>query len=134
MHKPSLIAASIFGASAVIIGAFAAHALKKILPADALQSVETAVRYQMYHAIVLLALCSAKTWISAKRIKHIYRLLVSGILCFSGSIYLLLFLKMNQVIGLSGLGIVTPIGGILLILAWVLIFIEAYNFKENSTK
>ena len=134
MHKPSLIAASIFGSSAVIIGAFAAHALKKILPAEALQSIETAVRYQMYHAIVLLALCSFKTWISDKSIKRIFSLLVSGILCFSGSIYLLLFLKTTHIIGLSGLGIVTPIGGILLILAWILLFIEAYNFKENSTK
>ena len=49
MHKPSLIAASIFGSTAVIIGAFAAHALKKILPAEALQTIEKDVRYQMYH-------------------------------------------------------------------------------------
>ncbi|MFM1829570.1 MAG: hypothetical protein RL624_1811 [Bacteroidota bacterium] len=134
MHKPSLIAASIFGSTAVIIGAFAAHALKKALPVDALQTIETAVRYQMYHAIVLLMLCLSNTWISAKSIKRIYRLLLSGILCFSGSIYLLIFLKSYQVIGLSGIGIITPIGGILLILAWILLLIEAYKFKENSSK
>ena len=94
MHKPSLIAASIFGSTAVIIGAFAAHALKKVLPVDALQTIETAVRYQMYHAIVLLMLCLSNTWISAKSIKRIYRLLLSGILCFSGSIYLLIYVNL----------------------------------------
>lgn len=134
MHKPSLIAASIFGSTAVIIGAFAAHALKKILPAEALQTIETAVRYQMYHALVLLALCSSKSWISAKSIKRIFSLLVSGILCFSGSIYLLIFLKSYHIIGLRGIGIITPIGGILLILAWILLFIEAYKYKEISAK
>ena len=134
MHKPSLIAASIFGSTAVIIGAFAAHALKKALPVDALQTIETAVRYQMYHAIVLLMLCLSNTWISAKSIKRIYRLLLSGILCFSGSIYLLIFLKSNQVIGLSGIGIITPIGGILLILAWIFLLIEGFKYKENTSK
>ena len=134
INKNIVITAALLAALTIIVGAFGAHGLKELISEKSLVSFETGVRYQMYHAIVLLMLCLSNTWISAKSIKRIYRLLLSGILCFSGSIYLLIFLKSYQVIGLSGIGIITPIGGILLIMAWILLLIEAYKFKENSSK
>lgn len=110
--KFSLILSSIYGLSAVIFGAFGAHALKDRLSPDQLLSWETGVRYQMYHALALLlmALLMDKGF-SLKPTVICFGL---GTLLFSGSIYLL-----SLGIGPRGvLGPITPIGGLVLILGW----------------
>jgi len=106
----------ILGAAAIILGAFGAHALKKVLTVDELNTFETGVKYQMYHALFLLFL-GMTALVDDKVKKKIFQLVVVGIIFFSGSIY---FLATKAITGIdfSPLGIITPIGGTLLIAAW----------------
>lgn len=123
MYKPALICGSIFALLSVIIGAFGAHYLKTIFSAEVLQSFETGVKYQFYHSLALLfvGLYSRE---KAPLIKVIALLFIGGIILFSGSIYLLCYLKSTLNIGLGGLGALTPIGGLLFISGWIALTIS----------
>ncbi|WP_179321247.1 DUF423 domain-containing protein [Winogradskyella helgolandensis] len=112
---------ALFGMLAVIFGAFGAHALKKILSADQLHSFEVGVKYQMYHAIVLLALglCAADVTSAT------YWCFTIGIILFSFSIYGLI-LSDAKGKKLRFLGPVTPIGGLLLVIGWLLVLVHAF--------
>ena len=112
MHK-NLTIASILGVLTIVLGAFGAHALKKTLTIDGLQSFETAVRYQMYHVIVLLFV-NTYTGISDKKKKQISWLFFLGILLFSGSIYVIQLTSVSA----KMIWFVTPLGGLLFILGW----------------
>jgi uncharacterized membrane protein YgdD (TMEM256/DUF423 family) len=129
MNNPARIAALIFGLLAIIFGAFGAHALQKVLTPAALSSFETGVRYQFYMAFFLLYL-GLETKFSAKRSRIIFWLTLSGTILFSGSIYLLVLLP---VVGLSFkmFGLLTPIGGTLLIAAWVVALLHFFSDRKN---
>ncbi|MGB1308547.1 MAG: DUF423 domain-containing protein [Oceanihabitans sp.] len=128
MNKKILITGSVFGIIAIILGAFAAHALKEMLPTTALQSFETGVRYQMYHAFLLLIIGSTSI-INEKSKKVIFYLVLTGVLCFSGSIYGLSTSSVTN-INFKSIALITPLGGVLLISAWSVLLI---NFlKVNS--
>ena len=129
MNKKILITASIFGLLAVIIGAFGAHALKKIITIEAQQTFETGVRYQMYHAILLLFV-GGTTYIQQKTKKVIYYLIVLGIILFSGSIYGLAT-NLLTTFDFKTIGFITPLGGLLLILAWGFLIV---NFLKMESK
>ncbi|SED17960.1 Uncharacterized membrane protein YgdD, TMEM256/DUF423 family [Tenacibaculum sp. MAR_2009_124] len=119
MNHTLLLFGSIFGMLAVLFGAFGAHALKKRLNADQLKSFETGVKYQMYHAIVLLIIGFNITNPS-------YFLGISfilGIFLFSFSIYGLV-LSDSKGKKLRFLGPITPIGGLFLIIGWVLLLVK----------
>jgi uncharacterized membrane protein YgdD (TMEM256/DUF423 family) len=116
MNKKITTTAAFLGMVAVILGAFGAHALKKVLTPEQLVSFETGVRYQMYQAFFLFFLATQND-ILEKTKKTIYRLNVFGILYFSGSIYLLSTTGITGV-NFKPIGFITPIGGLLLILAW----------------
>ena len=88
MSKKIITTATLLGMIAIILGAFGAHALKKVLSTEELVTFETGVRYQMYHALFLLFI-GLSTSLSEKSQKIIYYLTVSGVFLFSGSIYLL---------------------------------------------
>lgn len=108
-----ILTGAIFGAMSIIFGAFGAHALKNILSQDQLKNFETGVKYQMYHAIVLLVLgfnFEYATPIS-------FWFFSIGILFFSFSIY---GLVLSDAKGkkIKFLGPITPIGGLLLALGW----------------
>lgn len=120
MDKKILLTAAILGITAIILGAFGAHALKKVLTETQLQSFEIGVRYQMYHAFFLLFL-GIFTFLTEKERLVIFGLTLTGILFFSGSIYLL---ATNGITNLKTkwLGPITPIGGVLLISAWGYLF------------
>mgnify|MGYP000367283485 CR=1 FL=1 len=116
MDKKISITAACIGMIAIILGAFGAHALKKVLTPEQLISFETGVRYQMYQAFFLFFLATQND-IQEKTKKIIYRINLFGIVYFSGSIYLL------STTGITGIdfkpiGFITPIGGLLLIVAW----------------
>ncbi|WP_430411525.1 DUF423 domain-containing protein [Kordia sp.] len=130
MRKKILVTGAILGCLAVILGAFGAHALKKVLTIDQLNSFETGVRYQMYHALLLLFIGVAP-YISAKAQKLIYVFILWGIILFSGSIYLL---ATKDVTGfdISTIGIITPIGGTLLIVAWILMIVSFFKLKTDK--
>jgi uncharacterized membrane protein YgdD (TMEM256/DUF423 family) len=116
-----IITGSIFGLLAILLGAFGAHALKKILPEEQLKSFETGVKYQMYHAIVLLALGLNSEYSTSA----MYWCFTVGILFFSFSIYgLVLSSAKGKKIRL--LGPITPIGGLLLAAGWLLIVLKAF--------
>ncbi|WP_299099158.1 DUF423 domain-containing protein [uncultured Winogradskyella sp.] len=112
---------ALFGMLSVIFGAFGAHALKKILTTDQLHSFEVGVKYQMYHAVVLLALGLSATNVTSAT----YWCFTIGIILFSFSIY---GLVLSDAKGkkLRFLGPVTPIGGLLLVNGWLLIVFQAF--------
>lgn len=116
MERKIISSALILGITAIILGAFGAHALKKELTVDELNTFETGVKYQMYHALFLLFL-GMTVLVDDKVKKKIFQLVVVGIVFFSGSIY---FLATKTITGIDfkPLGIITPIGGTLLIVAW----------------
>ena len=129
MNKKILITASIFGVLAVVLGAFGAHALKEIITVEAQQTFETGVRYQMYHAILLLFVGST-TYIQQKIKKILYYLIVLGIILFSGSVYGLAT-NLLTTFDYKTIGFITPIGGLLLILAWGFLIM---NFLKMASK
>lgn len=116
MEKKILLAALIIGLVSIVLGAFGAHALKKVLTTEQLSSFEVGVRYQMYHALFLLFVSSTH-FLNSKEKWIVFVLTLIGVLLFSGSIYLL------STTGLTGIkakfiGPVTPIGGLFLIVSW----------------
>ena len=107
------------GALGVILGAFGAHALKSRVGVDMLAVFETGVRYQMYHALALLAVGVVAqrgpgTWTQAAG-----WLFVAGIVIFSGSLYVMTFT------GARWLGAITPFGGVAFILGWIALALAA---------
>ncbi|PJE41224.1 MAG: DUF423 domain-containing protein [Flavobacterium sp.] len=116
MERKIISSASILGITAIILGAFGAHALKKELTEEALVTFETGVKYQMYHALFLLFL-GTTALVSDVVKKKVFQLVVVGVVFFSGSIYVLATRTITG-IDFRPLGIVTPIGGALLILSW----------------
>jgi len=123
MTQFTLLFASILGGLAVVFGAFGAHALKKLLNDDQLKSFETGVKYQMYHAIVLLII-GLNFSIESTLEKYMVYSFMIGIILFSFSIYgLVISSAFNK--KLKFLGPITPLGGLLLVLGW---FLLAYTF------
>ncbi len=123
MNQTTLIFAGFYGMFAVIFGAFGAHALKKILTEELQKSFETGVKYQMYHAIVLLFISTHLNF-STTLEKTIAYLFILGTFLFSFSIYgLVLSAAKKRKIRI--LGPITPIGGLLLVIAWGLLIINS---------
>ncbi|WP_284652699.1 DUF423 domain-containing protein [Flavobacterium terrisoli] len=119
MERKITTAAVVMGMTAIILGAFGAHALKKHLTVAELVTFETGVKYQMYHALFLLFL-GLTSLTTEKAKKTIFQLVIFGVIFFSGSIYLL---ATKTIIGIDfkPLGILTPVGGTLLILGWAIL-------------
>jgi uncharacterized membrane protein YgdD (TMEM256/DUF423 family) len=122
MHKKFLMIAALLGALSVALGAFAAHKLKDVLAPDVLQIFETAVRYQMYHALALLATGILLLQVPSKQLAWAGNLFIAGIILFSGSLYLLCFIKQQQIDALW-VGAITPLGGLCFIAGWILLAI-----------
>ncbi len=125
MNRNLKLFGAFFGMTAVIIGAFGAHALAEVLSADSLKSFETGVKYQMYHALLMILLgFNART--TSRIYQFIFYMLVFGVFFFSGSIYLL---ATNTLTGFdfTSIALVTPFGGSLLIISWLLILISFWS-------
>jgi len=116
MNKKITATAAFLGMVAIILGAFGAHALKKVLTPEQLISFETGVRYQMYQAFFMFFLATQND-ILEKTKKTIFTLILSGTFFFSGSIYLLSTMGITGV-NFKPIGFITPIGGLFLIIAW----------------
>ena len=112
---------SILAGIAVGLGAFGAHGLRGILSPEDLVTFETGVRYQMYHALALLGVAWAVTQWETVLLEWTGWLFVLGILVFSGSLYILVLT------GQRWLGAVTPLGGLALILGWILLASAAFR-------
>ena len=128
MDKRILLVAAFLGVTAIILGAFGAHALKKTLSVEQLVTFEVGVRYQMYHALFLLFV-GTFAFLGEKERSIIFYLTIVGVLFFSGSIYLL---ATNTITNLKTkfLGPITPIGGLFLVSAWVYLFYAVLSKKQ----
>ena len=125
--RKNLTIISFLGGLTIVLGAFGAHALKEILTIDQLNSFDTGVRYQMYHVLALLFI-NAYPGFSENKRKQISWLFFIGILMFSGSIYLIQLTTITA----KSIWFVTPLGGLLFILGWILM---GLNFlKKKSTR
>ena len=127
MNKRIIATGAFLGMIAIILGAFGAHALKKVLPPEQLITFETGVRYQIYQAFFLFFLATQNDLLEKTK-KTIYTLNVIGVLFFSGSIYLLSTSSLTA-INFKSIGFITPIGGLLLIIAWGML---GYSTLKNK--
>jgi len=125
MNKTIFSTGIVFGALAVILGAFGAHGLEKLVDADAIQTFDTGVRYQMYHALLLLILANTNFVIEKKK-RIIYYLITLGIILFSFSIFLLATNDLTS-FDFKKIGLLTPLGGTLLILGWIVLGFRAFK-------
>lgn len=123
MKQLVLVIGAIYGATSVILGAFGAHAFKKILPAGKLVSFETGVQYQMYHALLLIIIGVFLQFQTGLEKGAAWSIIVGSFL-FSVSIYFLSFAD-HWGINLKFLGPITPLGGLFMIIGW---FLLIYNF------
>ncbi len=115
-----LTTAAIFGATAVMIGAFGAHGLKGKVSAESLISFDTAVKYQFYHVFALMATGNFFAQMPSKQLTWAAWCFTIGIVLFSGSIYYLTTRELHG-INIPAIGVVTPIGGVFFIVGWVLL-------------
>lgn len=129
-HKSIISLGAALAGIAVILGAFGAHALKQILPSEQIITFETGVRYQMYHSIALILVGFLLNEQRNRSLIWAAYCFMTGILLFSGSLYALALLKANGQVGLGGLGVLTPIGGVFFISGWALMSIGVAKKKR----
>lgn len=130
MHKKFLIAGALFGGLGVALGAFGAHGLEKMTQdAKILHGFQTGVQYQLYHALALLAVALIYEKLPVKQIVWAGWCFIGGIILFSGSLYLLTFLKINENSLVKIIGPVTPLGGVLFIAGWLLLLLSVVKKK-----
>lgn len=130
MHKNYLIAAAIFGGLAVALGAFGAHGLESITSDEkTLHGFQTGVQYQMYHALALIAVAMLFDKLPASWMKWAGICFITGVILFSGSLYLLTFFKIQGSSAVKFVGPVTPLGGLFFITGWLCLLIGALKKK-----
>lgn len=127
MDKKLLILGSVFGLLAVVLGAFAAHGLESVLSNESMETFQTGVRYQMYHALFLLVVGSM-TMVTPKLKKLIFILSLFGVLFFSGSVFGLATNELTA-FDFKTIAFITPIGGLLLIISWLVLLINFVKTK-----
>ncbi len=128
MEKKMMSFGAFLGMIAIVLGAFGAHALKKVLTFEQLNTFEIGVKYQMYHALFLLLVGNIQM-INEKAKKIIFYLISIGVFCFSGSIYFLAT-KTLTFIDFNAFGVVTPIGGLFLISGWLYLIWSFFNHPK----
>lgn len=121
-QKNLILLGSCLGFIGIVLGAFAAHGLESVISEDAIDTFETGVKYQIYHALFLLFL-SSQTFTTEKLNRTLFWLVLAGVIFFSGSIYGLATNTLTS-FDFKIIAWITPIGGTLLILSWALVFIN----------
>ena len=130
MHKNYLITATFFGGLAVVLGAFGAHGLESITKDEKiLHGFQTGVQYQMYHALVLFLTTLLYDKLPGKWLKWAGSCFIAGIILFSGSLYLITFLKIQESSAVKFAGPITPLGGVFFIAGWLFLLIGAVRNK-----
>lgn len=121
--------AAFFGMLTIILGAFGAHALKEKLDAESMKSFETGVRYMMYHVLAVL-LVQNSTLLMANAKNKISLLFFTGIIFFSGSIFVIAL----DLVAASAIWFVTPLGGLFFILGWLMAGITFFKSGDKNRK
>ena len=129
MNRTILLVGTAMGMLAIILGAFGAHGLEKLVDAEAIDTFETGVKYQMYHALFLLFL-GLWNGIAVKSKKMVFTLVLLGVVLFSFSIYLLALNSLTS-FDFKIIGFLTPIGGVLMISGWAVL---AYKILKTKKK
>lgn len=129
MSRKFIALGALLAAIAVALGAFGAHGLKKIVEESTVQTFQTGVQYQLYHALAIILIGVLHEKNSSKLILYSGLFFISGIVLFSGSLYMLTLLKATETIGFSKLGLVTPFGGISFINGWICLFVSYWRKK-----
>lgn len=127
MNQKILITGALLGMLSVVLGAFGAHGLKELVTPEQLVTFETGVKYQMYHALLLLFV-GGTTFLEQKTKKTIGVLVLVGVLFFSGSIYGLATNDLSS-FNFKTIALITPVGGSFLIAAWVIML---FGFIKKS--
>jgi len=128
MNKRIILTASFFGFIAVLLGAFGAHGLKALIDGPSLEIWQKGVDYQFYHTFALLYLSTFARYRN-KLINLAYFCFTFGIVLFSGSLYLLAARSILKLDFVNLIGPVTPIGGLLFVLGWIMLFFAAFKDK-----
>jgi uncharacterized membrane protein YgdD (TMEM256/DUF423 family) len=131
VQKGFLIAASAAGLSGVALGAFGAHGLRKLIEPALIDTWQTGVQYQIYHALALFMCAIYLKREQSKLVRNAAICFILGILCFSGSLYLLATRDLTHIPTLI-LGPVTPIGGFFFIAGWGLILLQAIKLDNTA--
>tara|TARA_B100001741_G_scaffold307870_1_gene303293 strand:+ start:1052 stop:1438 length:387 start_codon:yes stop_codon:yes gene_type:complete len=128
MNNKLISIAALLAFLALVLGTFGAHTLNELLTTEKLNSFETGVRYQFFHSLALLMIGLNANKLNSTHL--IGKLMLIGIMFFSFSIYLL---SLQELIGinLSLIGPITPIGGILLMISWLILIIKNYKKTQH---
>jgi len=124
--KTILTIAAISGLLSVILGAFGAHVLKGIINPEMLEVYKTGVQYQFYHTFALISVGILMNFNQSKALRWSAYLFMTGIILFSGSLYLMAFT------GIKALGIITPFGGTVWIAAWILLIVHCSRLATSK--
>ncbi|HET9057984.1 MAG TPA: DUF423 domain-containing protein [Chitinophagaceae bacterium] len=128
MNRSFIKIAAFLGALSVALGAFGAHTLKQYITPEVLNTYETAIRYQFFHALALLAVGILFKDYPNKWVSYSGKLFIGGIILFSGSLYTLVFFKIASIYQFNWVGALTPIGGVAFITGWICLLI---GVKKN---
>jgi len=128
-QKKLILLGSILGFIGIILGAFAAHGLESLISEESIATFQTGVEYQIYHALLLMFL-SSQTFTTEKLNKILFWLILLGVVFFSGSIYGLATNSLST-FDFKVIGWITPIGGSLLIISWIMIFVNVLKKAKN---
>jgi len=128
MNKRIILTASFFGVVAVLLGAFGAHGLKALIDSSSMEIWQKGVEYQFYHTFALLYLSTFARYRN-KLINIAYFCFTFGIILFSGSLYLLATRSILHLDFINLIGPLTPIGGLLFVLGWIMLFFAAFKDK-----
>jgi uncharacterized membrane protein YgdD (TMEM256/DUF423 family) len=128
-QKNILLLGIVMAAMAVILGAFGAHGLKKMVTPEQLEVFKTGVQYQFYHAVGMILIALIAQHIEHGFIKRAAWMFFFGIVAFSGSLYLMTLFNALNTEGVKWIGAITPLGGVLFITGWVLLGLGINNLK-----
>ena len=132
MHRSFLFAGAIFGMLGVALGAFGAHGLQKITDDESIiHSFQTGVQYQIYHALALLAVDFLYDKSPRGIVKWAGFCFITGIILFSGSLYLITYFKIQGIALPKFVGPLTPVGGLFFIVGWLLFALSAINSRSQ---
>lgn len=126
-HKNLLILGAILGFLGVLFGAYGAHGLKPLVSGESLEIYETGIKFQMYHALFALFIGGFK-FLSQKSATLIFYFVLFGVLFFSGSIYGLSTNNLTS-FDFTNVALLTPLGGLLLILSWGFLIANLLKIK-----
>lgn len=126
MRNGFLLLAALSGFIAVALGAFGAHGLKNVAPADLIAIFNLGVEYQFYHTFALIAVAFAGHWIKSRLLDWAGYMFIAGMILFSGSLYI------YALIGAKWTGPVTPMGGVCFLLGWLFIAVAVWRNRVKE--